>query len=153
MKSYSHLVSTDNKGFASFRFEREMNPGLHPGEVCARFKSIFNQENCEAFGTVVSFSRKMIYSKWHCIVVWQSCEILNNTSHNNNWVIIHRYYHQHNFVGIWYLSLGTKSYQLVTICNINLDKLITRSPNVISDFFLMISNVHMKLCFTSKLWL
>ena len=40
MKSDSYLVSTDNKGFASFRFEREMNPGLHPGEVCSVYQKV-----------------------------------------------------------------------------------------------------------------
>ena len=84
MKSYSHLVSTDNKGFASFRFEREMNPGLHPGEVCVHFLWIRSyRENCEAFGTMVSFSRKMM-SIWYCIVAWESSKILNNTSRNKN---------------------------------------------------------------------
>ena len=34
LKSDQHLVSSDNKGFAALRLERELNPeGTHPGQV------------------------------------------------------------------------------------------------------------------------
>ena len=33
MKRYNHLISSDNKGYASYMFERTYNPDSLPGEV------------------------------------------------------------------------------------------------------------------------
>ena len=51
MKRYNHLISTDNKGYASYLFEQAYNNNtLNPGEVRRKYRTVvFNTQNFQAF--------------------------------------------------------------------------------------------------------